>query len=156
MSSFFANLWNNLKSIGSNLYSNVRNGLTNAYQWINNSIVTPIGEVAKKVDNFLTNARNIPILGRIVSGIQDNPIYGEVKEVLKDVGGIWEDAGKLLNSGVQTLDPIFLKQNQALNTNYQPQRMNGLPVSYFADNQKPNDRVIIPPNQNMNPPRSVL
>jgi phage-related protein len=101
---FMNRISNWLNTSGAKAYNSIKSGMKTGYNVVH-GVAHKIGSIADSVDNLVTQARNLPLIGVAAEALQAHPIYKEIKDsihtgvkVVDQVG----DAGSAIGNVIDT------------------------------------------------------
>ena len=103
---FLNRISNWMNTTGAKIYNGVRHGVSVGYNAVH-TVGQKIGSLADGVDKFLTEARNIPVIGQVASTLQNNDKYQMARSVIKDVNDKIDTVGKIGEAVAKPLDGLI-------------------------------------------------
>ena len=83
------------------------------------TIAHKVGDVASGIDNLLTQARNVPIVGQAAEALQNNALYKEAQDIVKtgvktvdQVGDVGGSLGGAIDTAIQKYLPTNTSPRQ--------------------------------------------
>lgn len=95
-----------MNGTGAKVYNAVRHGVQTGYNAVH-TVGHKIGSIADGVDKFLTEARNIPVVGQVASTLQNNDKYQMARSMIKDVNDKIDTAGRIGEAVAKPLDNLI-------------------------------------------------
>lgn len=95
-----------LSTTGVKTINGIKQGISTGYNSVK-GIAHTIGTVADGVDKFLTNAKDIPVIGRVADLIKDNGIYSEAQKIIKEGVQAVDDVGKVGSAINKVITPVI-------------------------------------------------
>lgn len=106
---FLDRIGNWLQTTGRKVFDGVRGGISTGFHAVQN-ISHKVGQVANGIDNFLTQAKSIPVVGELANALQNHPYYTMAKEGINTANQAIDKAGNIGSEVNKILDSALPKQ----------------------------------------------
>ena len=93
---------------GRKIYNGIRSGVSTGYNAVHN-VAHKIGTVADGIDNAVSEARKIPLIGELATALQNHPYYQETKSLIKTGVEKVDKAGQIgdvVGAVLDKLEPV--------------------------------------------------
>jgi hypothetical protein len=107
--SFFNRIGNWLQTTGRKVFNGIRGGVATGFNAVQN-VAHKIGSAASGIDNLLTQARTIPVVGELASKLQAHPYYMMAKEGIETANKVIDKAGDIGGEVGKVLDAALPQQ----------------------------------------------
>ncbi len=105
---FLDKVGNWFQTTGRKVFDGVRGGISTGYHAVQN-ISHKVGQVANGIDNFLTQAKSIPVVGELANALQNHPYYQMAKEGINTANNAIDKAGNIGSEVNKILDSALPK-----------------------------------------------
>lgn len=102
---FLSRISNFMNTTGRKIYNGIRAGVSTGYNVVHN-VAHKIGSIADGIDNAVSEARKIPIIGELATQLQNHPYYQEAKGLIKTGVERVDKVGEVGNVVGQVLDKL--------------------------------------------------
>ena len=95
-----------LNTTGAKIYNGIRHGVTTGYNAVS-SVAHKIGTVSDGIDNVLSQAKSVPLVGQLAGALQNHPYYQEAQGLIKSGVGYVDQAGQIGRDVAKPVDNII-------------------------------------------------